>query len=600
MPKIKIYNIGEFCMKTLSSRIKFIYLILLLILILVSSFSILNLWRINNGLNKFMNNNYENISKASELKFKLENLNRKVFLYSHSDRNFNISDAINEYNEIFYSRTNKIDDKAIAENLNKDYKAYINYLMQLEIIKNKYGQNESSKYFNDNVLKTFYSLDKNLDHLIRVNENKMFESKSSLYKTLSNSSVIISIFSIFIILGGFLLCSYMLKKFLAPVNSLITNIASIKEGNFDVEFQSDWNNEMGIIAKEFNEMLSRIRNYEESSYGKLIKEKDRFLAIIESIKDPLCIINKNKTILLYNQAFKNIFILNQDEDSNLSSIIDSSLKKGDSSDNIIKTTLNKNNHYFIPHKSLMTLDEKYSILTFQDITPIKQAEGIKSQFISTISHEIKTPLTSMLIGISLLKDSSAGTITKPGMNILSNMEEDIESLSELITNMLHMSKIEYEKSRLYLKECSIIGIIENSIRDYDKLNSREINLYYEADEDLPKIIGDEEKLEWLIHNLLDVHLKFAKAGDEFCISAYKDLQKVFISIKSTGVNIENNYFNDIFGEFSQLKGRDFEFRASGLSLSLSKKIIKLQNGDIFYDKFTNSFTFSVPISQGKE
>ncbi|WP_055665797.1 sensor histidine kinase [Desnuesiella massiliensis] len=587
-------------MKTLSSRIKFIYLILLLILILVSSFSILNLWRINNGLNKFMNNNYHNISRISELKFKLEDLNRKVFLYSHSDKNFNISDAINEYTEGFYGGTNNIDDKDIAENLNRDYKAYVNYLMQIEIIRNKYGQNESSKYFNDNVQKAFYSLDKNLDYLIISNEASMFESKSSLYKTLSNSSVIILIFSIIIILGGFLICSYMLKKFLAPVNSLITNIASIKEGNFDVEFQSNWNNEMGIIAKEFNEMLSRIRTYEESSYGKLTKEKDRFLAIIESIKDPLCIINKNKTILLYNQAFKNIFILNQDKDIDLSSIIDSSLKKDDSADNIMKTTLNKNNHYFIPHKSLMTLDEKYFILTFQDITPIKQAEGLKSQFISTISHEIKTPLTSMLIGISLLKDSSAGIITKPGMNTLNNMEEDIESLSELITNMLHMSKIEYEKSRLCLKECSIIGIIENSIRDYDKLNSREINLYYEADEDLPKIIGDEEKLEWVIHNLLDVHLKFAKAGDEFCISAYKDLEKVFISIKSTGINIENNYFNDIFGEFSQLQGRDFEFRASGLSLSLSKKIIKLQNGDIFYEKFTNSFTFSVPISQGKE
>lgn len=587
-------------MKTLSSRIKFIYLILLLILILVSSFSILNLWRINNGLNKFMNNNYHNISRISELKFKLEDLNRKVFLYSHSDKNFNISDAINEYTESFYSGTNNIDDKDIAENLNRDYKAYVNYLMQIEIIRNKYGQNESSKYFNDNVQKAFYSLDKNLDYLIISNEASMFESKSSLYKTLSNSSVIILIFSIIIILGGFLICSYMLKKFLAPVNSLITNIASVKEGNFDVEFQSNWNNEMGIIAKEFNEMLSRIRTYEESSYGKLTKEKDRFLAIIESIKDPLCIINKNKTILLYNQAFKNIFILNQDKDIDLSSTIDSSLKKDDSADNIIKTTLNKNNHYFIPHKSLMSLGEKYFILTFQDITPIKQAEGLKSQFISTISHEIKTPLTSMLIGISLLKDSSAGIITKPGMNTLNNMEEDIESLSELITNMLHMSKIEYEKSRLCLKECSIIGIIENSIRDYDKLNSREINLYYEADEDLPKIIGDEEKLEWVIHNLLDVHLKFAKAGDEFCISAYKDLEKVFISIKSTGINIENNYFNDIFGEFSQLQGRDFEFRASGLSLSLSKKIIKLQNGDIFYEKFTNSFTFSVPISQGKE
>ena len=587
-------------MKTLSSKIKFIYLILLLILILVSSFSILNLWRINNGLNKFMNNNYENISRISELKFKLEDLNRKAFLYSHSSRSFNMPDAINEYNEFFYSGANNINDKDMTENLSKDYKNYVNYLIQLDIIKNKYGQDESSKYFNDNILKAFYSLDRNLDYLISSNETRMFESKSSLYKIVSNSSVIISIFSIIIILGGFLICSYMLKKFLAPVNSLITNIASIKEGNFDVEFQSDWNDEMGIIAKEFNEMLSRIRNYEESSYGKLIKEKDRFLAIIESIKDPLCIINKNKTILLYNQAFKNIFILNQDKDIDLSSIIDSSSKEGDSADNIIKTPLNKDNHYFIPHKSLMTLDEKCSILTFQDITPIKQAEGIKSQFISTISHEIKTPLTSMLIGISLLKNSSAGIITKPGMNILSNMEEDIESLSELITNMLHMSKIEYEKSRLYLKECSIIGIIENSIRDYDKLNSREINLYYEADEDLPKIIGDEEKLEWLIHNLLDVHLKFAKAGDEFCISACKNLEKVFISIKSTGVNIENNYFNDIFGEFSQLKGRDFEFRSSGLSLSLSKKIIKLQNGDIFYDKFTNSFTFSVPISQRKE
>ena len=155
------------------------------------------------------------------------------------------------------------------------------------------------------------------------------------------------------------------------------------------------------------------------------------------------------------------------------------------------------------------------------------------------------------------------------MNVL---KEDSENLSTLVSDLLQLSKIEAKQSIFDINSHSIIGIIEKSIKGfYDKAKNKDVRLYYEAQEDLPKINVDGEKIVWVINNLLSNALKFTNAGDEISIKPFVRDDKMCVEISDTGIGIPEEYEEKIFDRFIQVKGEDSEFRGTGLGLAIARR-----------------------------
>jgi signal transduction histidine kinase len=227
---------------------------------------------------------------------------------------------------------------------------------------------------------------------------------------------------------------------------------------------------------------------------------------------------------------------------------------------------------------------------------------MKTDFISTISHEFKTPLTSIMMGLSLLLDENLGTLNKRQKDILMTINEDSEQLSSLVSNLLQLSKIESSNAIFNIEACSIIGIIENSIKNFYPLaEEKEIILKYEALDNLPKVLADFEKITWALNNLISNSMKYTSAGDEVCISAsIKDKQHMCITVKDTGCGIPNEYIPCIFDKFAEFKNSNYEMKSSGLGLGIAKEIIEALSGEIWCESKLDegsSFTFTLPIQK---
>jgi signal transduction histidine kinase len=238
------------------------------------------------------------------------------------------------------------------------------------------------------------------------------------------------------------------------------------------------------------------------------------------------------------------------------------------------------------------------VVLLQNITQIKLLEKLKTDFIATVSHEFKTPLTSLLMGLSLLAEEHLGRLTEAQFRTVQALREDGEVLVNLVNDLLEISKIDSGKSILRLQPAFIGQIVANSIRYFEEDAHRQrVELICEIPPDLNAIEVDPEKIQWVINNLIQNALKHTQADSYIRITVADLADKLCISIQDTGNGIPPEYVPKIFERFFQVKGYDLEIAGSGLGLAIAKEIVEAHGGEIWCESRLNEgsiFSFTLP------
>ena len=241
------------------------------------------------------------------------------------------------------------------------------------------------------------------------------------------------------------------------------------------------------------------------------------------------------------------------------------------------------------------------VVLFQNITKLKKLEKVKTEFVSNISHEFKTPLTSIMMGTSLLKNQGLGNISAKQSEIISTIEDDAEKLSVLVNDIIHLSKAESESDMYYFEECSIDKIISLSIKMFsEQAASKDIKIYSKLEEKLPLIIADNEKLTWVVNNLLSNSIKFTDTGGVIEISSSVKSEELIVSIRDNGIGIPDDYTEKIFEKFIQVDPDNSEMKGSGIGLSIAREIVEKHKGRIWCESNKNggaTFTFVLPLGR---
>lgn len=611
-------------MKTLKGKFNTFYFCVIAFLILItSSISAFNLYIIRNQIDKLMINNYNSIKACTNMLNFLREQNTDMLIYINTN-DIKKSEALYTNNSDFYKWFNiernnitEPNEKNFVEQVNTDYIDYMSQLPKLQQINNQKGEEAANTYYSASVKPIFTNVIQDLKNISNINEAAMLNDKNKVRNTTDNLLYLILIISIFAVIIGFLATNYFISRFLKPVYSLNETIKSIKEGNLDIEAPVISEDEVGEVTTEFNKMTKRLKEYESSTAGQLMNEKNKSVAIVKSISDPLIVLDTDYKFKLLNHAFEEFFnvteskainkhfleiINNNDLYQHIFSVITAGKEKSHSK--IIQFKHTEEDFYFNVICTLVK--DSYNNITgivilFQNVTELKALEKIKANFISTISHEFKTPLTSIMIGTSLVLDEHIGILNEKQKNIVATIKDDSEKLSELVTNLLQLSKIESNNEIYDFKACSIVGIIDTCVKNfYERAEVNQVNLYYDADESLPRIKADSEKIIWVVNNLISNAMKYTNAGDEIFISAEVKHSEMYVSVKDTGVGIPQKYKEKIFDKFVQVIGSDSEARGTGLGLTISKEIVEAHNGTIWCESEVDAgstFTFTLPLAE---
>lgn len=232
---------------------------------------------------------------------------------------------------------------------------------------------------------------------------------------------------------------------------------------------------------------------------------------------------------------------------------------------------------------------------------LKEAIEAKSQFMSTVSHELRVPLTSIKESIAIVLDGLAGKVTKEQKNCLDIAKRNIDRLNRLIGDLLDFNKLEAGKMNFDMQD----GNANETAKDvYDTMlpvaKEKGINLVLEIDDCLPRVKFDKDKINQVMSNLVNNAIKFTKEG-RITITTSGLEDTIQISVSDTGCGIKKEDLPRLFHEFEQLETIGAEkTRGTGLGLAISKEIITRHNGEIWAESEVGkgaTFFFALPTQE---
>jgi len=216
---------------------------------------------------------------------------------------------------------------------------------------------------------------------------------------------------------------------------------------------------------------------------------------------------------------------------------------------------------------------------------LKSLDRMKDEFLSNVSHEFKTPLTSIQGYSQLISDGTLGDINEQQQKAVSTVIRNSERLRRLVDSLLYLSRAQAGKIRYSFDRVQIADVIDNSIQDVElQAKSKNITIKKDLPDEMPLFNADRDKLMDVLINLTDNAVKFTPDGGTITISSYVEEKSLHISVKDTGIGIPKDKIPNLFQRFYQVDASGKrKYGGTGLGLYICKKIVEDHGGNIWVE-----------------
>ncbi len=242
------------------------------------------------------------------------------------------------------------------------------------------------------------------------------------------------------------------------------------------------------------------------------------------------------------------------------------------------------------------LDERLRRQKLEDI------HQIKSNILAIVSHDLRTPLTSIIMYAHMLKDDIQSLSTEDTQNFVTIIFDECNRLSRLLDDLLEVQILESDHATLNVEKQSLVPILDSCMRVFEPLaKSKSMSLTFEHTDDLPDLFIDADKISQIISNLVSNALKYTPAGGGIVVSTICRGASIIICVADDGQGIPRDSWDQIFDRFSQINDPNIgEVAGVGLGLNIVQKLIERHDGLVWVDSQVgqgSSFYIALPVTQ---
>jgi two-component system, NtrC family, sensor histidine kinase KinB len=246
-----------------------------------------------------------------------------------------------------------------------------------------------------------------------------------------------------------------------------------------------------------------------------------------------------------------------------------------------------------------------ALVQFTDVTRFHEMEKIKTDFVSIVSHEFRTPLTTIIVGVEMLKEGMLGDLTPRGKEVLEAIGSDCERLSRLIDNLMELSRIESGTIYVEAAPTDVVDLVGEAVRPLKiQADKQGIELITDLPPELPPVAADFNKSVWVLANLIGNAMRYTDPGGTITVRVRQRGKKHFFSVEDSGCGIPKEHLEKIFRKYVQVSGPGRKGTGGvGLGLAIAKDIVMAHGGEIWVDSEVGkgtTFTFTFPVYQGGE
>lgn len=407
----------------------------------------------------------------------------------------------------------------------------------------------------------------------------------------------------------------------APIQELTRSIQQIANSNYKERLHSDRSDEFGDLATSFNTMAAKLEEYNTSRLEKLMIEKKRIDTLINNLPNPVIGLDENKRIIFINDVALKIAGLKPDEvigkpAQNIA--LQNDLIRLLIKDLILPTDNNATNKNKKPIKIFADNKESFfdkeiipisiqptgetqtkhigDVIILQNITTFKELDFAKTNFIATVSHELKTPIASMMMSAKLLEDNRIGTLNTEQQQLTQSIKDDGERLLRITGELLNMTQAETGKIQLTLKETPPQDIINAAVAaNKVQAKQKDITLEIKYPSDIPSVYADYEKTVWILSNFISNAISYSHEISKIIIGLKNEKNSIEFSVQDFGKGIDSKYKDKIFDRYFQIPGSLKS--GTGLGLAIGKEFIEAQGGSVGMESVVgvgSTFFFLLP------
>lgn len=388
------------------------------------------------------------------------------------------------------------------------------------------------------------------------------------------------------------------QAIIRPIKELTNGIMGIANHNYDKRLHFEAHSEFGQVSASFNKMAERLNEYRASTLSDIIANKKYIEAIVNSITEPIIGLNNDKEILFINDEALNILNLKR-ENVIRKSASDLSLKNdllrrlvrelvnpGEKNEPLKIYADDKESFFqakYIPIRAIETGEtEAHNIgyvILLKNITEFKELDSAKTTFISTISHELKTPISAIMMSLQLLEDKRVGQLNEEQESLSQSIKDNSERLLNITGELLKLTQVETGKLQLMPKVTKPIELIDYAIKATRVLAEKfSCHIEVEYPEKIAKLFVDSEKIAWVLTNLLSNAIHYSKENARIIVGARQVANVVELFVQDFGKGIDPRYHQSIFDRYFRVPGT--KVQGSGLGLSISKDFIEAHDGSL--------------------
>ena len=598
------------------------YILMGAVILVLSLFSIYFIESLNKASQTILKDNYLSIESANKMIDNLDIIdNSQVILSSDSYRDKTVFH--NEYKEsksifenslsISEGNITETGEREVLQNLRKEYQSYISKIESAD-------SSGSGNRYTMELLPSYKKVKQLCYELLSLNEKAMLR-KNDEVKNISRDTeiymLILTAVSLLLVLAIILKAP---DTIIQPIYELTKKVGAISEKKYSERIEVKSENEVGMLALSFNKMAEKLSEYEKSNVEKLIAEKKRAEAIVDNMRDAIIVLDENNDLILMNNVGSELLGLSGKEviGKSASSIADSNnlfkniFEEKDKLQDVFSgenknylRIINKDKEEFYLRDYTDVLDANGNrigvIIVLKNVTGFKELDEIKSGFVATVSHELKTPLAAINMSLRLLNDSRIGELNAEQKKLTEEMKNEIRRLLKMVNELLNLSKIESGGEAYNYQFISVDELIDASVTPMlMQFEQNKVEFNFKIEKNLPKLKIDVNKIAWVIINLLNNAVRYTKTEGKITLSVSRENEFIKFSLKDNGIGIKPEHIGRIFQKFVQLNKSNMEnqYKGVGLGLAIAKEFIEAHKGTIKviseYNK-GSEFIFYLPV-----
>jgi len=422
-----------------------------------------------------------------------------------------------------------------------------------------------------------------------------------------------------VVIGGAVMASLWLSdRLVRPVRSLTQATERIAAGHYDIAIEPESCDEVGQLAQKFNVMLTKLRTYHELNLRRIVGEQRKAEVILQTIDDGVLVVGADRTVTSFNPTAARVLNFHQRgaegrdftevvNDEQLLRTITAALEN-----RTVSRAERHSNYISVQERPDAQAHFEYTltpitapdgdlmglVVLFRNVTALKELDRLKTEFVMTASHELRSPLTSIAMSIELLRERSRQQLDEAGRQMLEVAHEELERLRALVEELLDLSKIESGRLEMEFADITVAMVIETAVAPF-RVQAREqgITLNTNVSAGLPPLHADPGKLAWVVTNLVGNALRYARQQIE--VAAERAGPWVHLYVRDDGAGIPYDQQARIFDKFVQVQG-DQRRGGAGLGLAIAKEIVKAHQGNIWVESEPGQgtlFIVALPVSR---